>query len=107
MSNSNDKHALDAMDAAERIKIQQIPDREKPRYLGIIEGYLDGEYEPVRVFIPGRHQVVSSQEILIELANMADLELNDVVNAMTYLGYRVTRYDGKIGWVLAPVRSNC
>lgn len=94
------------MDAGERINKQHSEEEPKPQFLGLIEGYLGGEYEPVRVFIPGRHRVVSSQEILIELADMADLELNDVVNAMTYLGYRVTRYDGKIGWVLKPISKD-
>lgn len=103
MSKSND---MDAKVAAEHIKKQQSDEEPMPKFLGLIEGYLGGEYEPVRVFIPGHHRVVSSQEILIELADMADLELNDVVNAMTYLGYRVTRYDGKIGWVLKPISKD-
>ena len=43
---------------------------------------------------------MTSQEIIIDLADMVDLELNDVAEAMSYLGYVVARIDGKTGWLL-------
>lgn len=42
--------------------------------------------------------MITSQEIVLELADMVDLELNDVASCMTALGYICGSYDGKLGW---------
>lgn len=75
-----------------------------PRFLGVIEGYLPGRYTPGNPSACDirhtAHLVMTSQEIIIDLADMVDLELNDVAEAMSYLGYVVARIDGKTGWLL-------
>lgn len=76
---------------------------EKPRFLGVIEGFINTEWMPTRGFIPDditRFRILTSQEIIIDLADMVDIELNDVAQAMIYLGYRTIVYEGKVGWLL-------
>ena len=80
--------------------------RKAPEFAPIVAGYLAGEYEPMDWRRPGegptetRWILRSSQEIQLELADMADLELNDVATAMLYLGYRTAPAVGKTGWLL-------
>ena len=47
-----------------------------------------------------RFRILTSQEIVLELADMVDMELNDVAEAMMFLGYRTIISDGKVGWLL-------
>lgn len=74
----------------------------KPRFLGVIEGYINSRYQPTRAFDPGSNmfRIVTSQEIVLELADMVDMELNDVADAMLHLGYRTIISDGEVGWLL-------
>ena len=75
----------------------------KPRFLGLIEGFINTQYRPTRAFDPAertRFRVMTSQEIILDLADMVDMELNDVAEAMMYLGYRTIIHDGKAGWLL-------
>lgn len=80
--------------------------RKAPEFAPIVAGYLAGEYEPMdwRRQDEGptetRWILRSSQEIQLELADMADLELNDVATAMLYLGYRTATAEGKTGWLM-------
>lgn len=75
----------------------------KPEFLGVIEGYINTQYHPTRGFNPNdrtRFRIMTSQEIILDLADMVDMALNDVAEAMIYLGYRTIIYDGKVGWLL-------
>lgn len=79
------------------------PELVEPRFLGVIEGFINSEWQPTRMFNPAdrrRFRIMTSQEIVIELADMVDMELNDVAVAMSYLGYRTILYEGKVGWLL-------
>lgn len=73
----------------------------KPPYTDIIEGYLSG-YQPMdrHNFNPKTMTVRSSQEIVLDLADMVDIELNDVAASMSYLGYKTCVIDHKVGWLL-------
>ena len=79
---------------------EQVP--VTPKFLGVIEGYINSEWHPTRAFHPDRtrFRIMTSQEILTELAEMVDMELNDVAESMIHLGYRTIMYEGKIGWLL-------
>lgn len=74
----------------------------KPKFLGVIEGYINTDWRPTRMFHPddARFRIMSSQEIILELADMVDMELNDVADAMVFLGYRTIIHEGKVGWLL-------
>ena len=75
----------------------------KPRFTDIIDGYINTNWRPTRGFNPdnpNRFRLMTSQEIVLELTDMVDLELNDVAAAMIYLGYRTIIYDDKVGWLL-------
>lgn len=75
----------------------------KPRFLGVIEGYINTEWRPTSTFDPTdrtRFRILTSQEIVLELADMVDMDLNDVAEAMMFLGYRTIISDGKVGWLL-------
>ena len=80
--------------------------RRAPEFAPVIAGYLAGIYAPMDWRRPGegptetRWILRSSQEIQLELADMADLELNDVATAMLYLGYRTATAEGKTGWLM-------
>lgn len=79
------------------------PDPNKPKFLGVIEGFINSRYQPTRHFNPDDHRnfrIMTSQEIILDLADMVDMELNDVAEAMMYLGYRTIVSDGKVGWLL-------
>lgn len=73
-----------------------------PKFLGVIEGYINTQYHPTRGFNPHdrRFRIMTSQEIILDLADMVDMELNDVAEAMMFLGYRTIIHDGKVGWLL-------
>lgn len=76
---------------------------ELPPFLNIVEGYLWGINGQPTGKTPGsfntKHlRVITSQEIVLELADMVDLELNDVAKCMTALGYVCGSADGKLGW---------
>lgn len=78
---------------------------EQPPFLTIVEGYLWGiNGKPTgkhpATIDPKRTRVITSQEIVLELADMADMELNDVARCMSYLGYICGSWDGKIGWLV-------
>lgn len=80
---------------------EQAP--EAPKFLGVIEGYINTQYHPTRGFNPNdrtRFRIMTSQEIILDLADMVDMELNDVAEAMMFLGYRAIIHDGKVGWLL-------
>lgn len=86
---------------AEDANKQQLPN--KPAYVGIIEAFLSADWEPTRTVDTDdttRFRIMTSQEIVLELADMVDLELNDVAEAMASLGYCACTYDGKLGWLL-------
>lgn len=74
----------------------------KPKFLGVIEGYINTDWCPARMFHPddARFRIMSSQEIILELADMVDMEMNDVADAMVFLGYRTIIHEGKVGWLL-------
>lgn len=75
----------------------------RPRFLGVIEGFINTQYHPARAYNPDdrKHfRIMTSQEIILDLADMVDMELNDVADAMMYLGYRTIIYDSKVGWLL-------
>lgn len=75
----------------------------KPRFIGVIEGFINSQYHPTRGFNPDdprRFRIMTSQEIILYLADMVDMELNDVAEAMLALGYRTIIHDGKAGWLL-------
>lgn len=79
------------------------PDTKKPKFLGVIEGFINTQYRPSRGYNPDdrrNFRIMTSQEIILDLADMVDMELNDVAEAMMYLGYRTIIYDGKVGWLL-------
>lgn len=79
------------------------PAPNKPKFLGVIEGFINTQYRPSRGFNPDdrrNFRIMTSQEIILDLADMVDMELNDVAEAMMYLGYRTIIYDGKVGWLL-------
>lgn len=44
--------------------------------------------------------VLSSQEIMLALAEIADLSISDVSTTMTRLGYSLKNVDGKLGWLI-------
>lgn len=78
-------------------------DENKPEFLGVIEGFINTQYRPTRGFNPDdrrNFRVMTSQEIVLDLADMVDIGLNDVAEAMMYLGYRTIIHDGKVGWLL-------
>ena len=80
--------------------------RKAPEFAPIVAGYLAGEYEPMDWRRPGEGPTECSwvlrcsQELQLELAEMADLELNDVATAMLWLGYRTATSEGKTGWLM-------
>lgn len=79
------------------------PVSSKPKFLGVIEGFINTQYCPSRGYNPDdrrNFRIMTSQEIILDLADMVDMELNDVAEAMMYLGYRTIIYDGKVGWLL-------
>lgn len=79
---------------------------EKPPFTDIIEGYLYG-YKPMdrgNFNLKGM-TIRSSQEIILDLADMVDLSLNDVAESMLYLGYRTCVAEHKVGWLLGSVGS--
>lgn len=85
--------------------IEQANDQtsRKPKFLGVVEGFINSQYRPTRGYNPDdrrRFRIMTSQEIILELADMVDMELNDVAEAMIFLGYRTLIIDGKVGWLL-------
>lgn len=79
--------------------------KEQPQFLPIVSGYLWGiNGSPTAshpaLIDPKHTRVITSQDIVLELADMADLELNDVARCMTYLGYSCGSWDGKLGWLV-------
>lgn len=82
---------------------EQAAEARKPKFLGVIEGFINSQYHPTRGFNPDdrKHfRIMTSQEIILDLADMVDMELNDVAEAMMFLGYRTIIHDGKVGWLL-------
>ena len=74
-----------------------------PKFLGVIEGFINTQYRPSRGYNPDdrrNFRIMTSQEIILDLADMVDMELNDVAEAMMFLGYRTIIHDGKVGWLL-------
>ena len=74
-----------------------------PRFLGVIDGYINSEWRPARGYNPDDRRnfcIKTSQEIILDLADMVDIELNDVAAAMMHLGYRTIIIEGKAGWLL-------
>lgn len=86
--------------------MDETEDKEKPRFAAVIEGYLSG-YRPMNRgnFNPKRMEIRTSQEIAGDLAEMVDIELNEVAEAMQYLGYCTCVNDNKVGWLLGVVAA--
>lgn len=81
-------------------------DATPPRFLSIVEGYLMSNYPMDRGnFDPRKMEVRTSQEIVLDLAEMADMDLNDVADCMVWLGYRTIITDNKVGWLLGRVEA--
>lgn len=66
----------------------------------IIKGYLEDVSGPATSDEQTDTHVISSQEILLDLADMADVSINDVAQTMKSLGYITARRDGKVGWLV-------
>lgn len=81
--------------------MEESNEKEAPRFTTIIEGYLSG-YCPMNRgnFNPKTMTIRTSQEIITDLAEMVDIELNDVAEAMLHLGYCTVISDHKVGWLL-------
>lgn len=80
---------------------------EAPTYANIIKGYLEPEYRPVTDIdteAVATYRVMTSQEILLDLADMIELSINEVAEAMTLLGYQTSKIDGKVGWLMEYIR---
>lgn len=78
-------------------------ERPVPQFAPIIEGYLSASgFTPMNrdSFKPETVVIRSSQEIIIDLADMADLSLNDVAESMLHLGYCTFVSADKVGWLL-------
>ncbi|MCM1141779.1 MAG: hypothetical protein NC453_24680 [Muribaculum sp.] len=84
--------------------MDETNEKEVPRFAAVIEGYLCG-YRPMNRgnFDPKRMEIRTSQEIAGDLAEMVDIELNEVAEAMQYLGYCTAVGDHKVGWLLGVV----
>lgn len=83
-------------------------ERPVPQFASIIEGYLSASgFTPMNRdnFNPKGMAIRSSQEIILDLADMVDLSLNDVAESMLYLGYCTCVSEDKVGWLLGSVRS--
>lgn len=79
-----------------------------PQFAPIIEGYLSASgFAPMNRgnFKPKGMVIRSSQEIILDLADMVDLSLNDVAESMLHLGYCTCVSEDKVGWLLGSVRS--
>lgn len=77
--------------------------RETPTFADIIKGYLQPEFRPVADIDPeaiATYRVMTSQEILLDLADMVELSINEVAESMTLLGYHTAKIDGKVGWLM-------
>lgn len=72
--------------------------------LDVISGYVESQWCPAPSLQEGVKRgditVMTSQEIVLALADVVDLDNNDVANAMITLGYRTGVIDGKAGWML-------
>lgn len=87
--------------------MEDLDEKQAPQFAAVIEGYLSG-YKPMNRanFNPKRMTVRTSQEIILDLADMVDITLNEVAEAMSYLGYCTVSYDHKVGWLLGSVTSD-
>lgn len=79
--------------------------KEQPPFCNVVEGYLrgiDGEPAGRTPDTLGlwKTKAITSQEIVIATADMADLDINDVAASMTYLGYSCGLMEGKLGWLV-------
>lgn len=77
----------------------------QPWHVRLIDGWLRGRYEPTPLYCAAEHRLMSSLDIVIELADMADLEVNQVAEAMASLGYFVGHDNGRSGWALKPTST--
>lgn len=74
--------------------------------VNMIHGFICRDFEPTDTFDssdPGKYLILSTQDIIIEMVDMADLELNDVAAAMHQLGFHTVRYEDHVGWLLKKV----
>lgn len=81
--------------------------RETSPFADIIKGYLQPEFRPVTDIDPEAvctYRVMTSQEILLDLADMVELSINEVAESMTLLGYHTAKIDGKVGWLMEYTR---
>lgn len=81
--------------------------RETPTFADIIKGYLQPEFRPATEINPeakATYRVMTSQEILLDLADMVELSINEVAESMTLLGYHTAKIDGKVGWLMEYIR---
>ena len=71
----------------------------------ILAEYLNG-YMPVTKFAPGV-LIKTTDELIAELADMADMTQTDVNRVMVTLGYMPGRNDsGSFGWMLRRIDKN-
>lgn len=83
-------------------------ERPAPQFAPIIHGYLSASgFAPMDRgnFNSKGMTIRSSQEIILDLADMVDLSLNDVAESMLHLGYSTCVSEDKVGWLLGSVRS--
>ena len=70
----------------------------------LVEQYLQ-EWVPAAALTDEGAVVRTTDDILRDLDDMADLEPNDVAMTMLSLGFRSTYYpDGRHGWLMKPVK---
>jgi len=68
----------------------------------LVEQYLQ-EWEPAAALTDEGAVVRTTDDILRDLDDMADLEPNDVAMTMLSLGFRSAYYpDGRHGWLMKP-----
>ena len=68
----------------------------------LVEQYLQ-EWVPAAALTDEGAVVRTTDDILRDLADMADLEPNDVATTMLSLGFRSAYYpDGRHGWLMKP-----
>lgn len=80
-----------------------------PDFCNLVQGYLwsiNGQPGSPKPESPDltRTTAITSQEIVLALADMADININDVAASMTHLGYICGAIDGKLGWLVSTTR---
>lgn len=71
------------------------------RTITLISQYL-ANYAPPSLLADKDFILKSTEDIICELADMADLSPNDVADAMLSLGFFFVRREGLHGWAMKP-----